>query len=97
MKLHEVTSSWYGYDDGKWYVGQVSTVDGKLFASPGTNTGPFETQDEASAELAAMKKANSKGWAYAKVFQVKNKEELRELSKKREFKLLETVNIPLEI
>ncbi len=75
MKVTELLESkeWYGYDDGKWYVGPVSTVDGKLFASPGTNTGPFATRKEAVAELAAKKKANAKGWAYSKVFQVKDK------------------------
>lgn len=76
MKFNELvegSNSWYGYDDGKWYVGQISTVNGKLFASPGTNVGPFETQKEATAKLAAMKKANAKGWAYSKVFQVKDR------------------------
>jgi hypothetical protein len=74
MKMQELfEGEWYGYVDGKYYVGQVSKVDGKLFASPGTNTGPFETKKEAQAERAAMEKANAKGWAYAKVFQVKNK------------------------
>jgi len=69
LSLNEA-KTWYGFHDGKWYVGQVTSVDGKPFSS--VNTGPYQSKKEAETELASMKSRNAKGWAYSKVFQVKD-------------------------